>query len=121
VSALRTLAPFAACLSATLSAACAPPLLPTDATAAALDDAAAAGGREDPVAAHYLDLAERELARARTLLRVRDAEGARSWARRAAADADVARLLAVEIAVREAAKRAEADAQVIFEKLEGTR
>src|SRR5215468_830114 len=69
--------------------------------------AAEAGAREDPRAAYYLELAERELLRADLQGRVGDEEGARGWANRAAADAEVARLLAIEAATRGAAQRTE--------------
>jgi hypothetical protein len=109
--------------AAALVASCAPPppLLDARAAEARIREAAAAGGREDPAASHYLALAERELSRAEILWRVRDAEGARSWARRAAADADVARLLALEVALRDAARRTEADAEALYRKLERPR
>jgi hypothetical protein len=107
--------------AAAMAASCAPPpsIPETRPAEARIREAAEAGGREDPVAAEYLALAERELARAQLLSRVRDAEGARSWARRAAADADVARLLALEVALRDAARRTEADAEALYRKLEG--
>lgn len=77
-----------------------------------------AGGREDPSAAYYLELAERELARARLLVRAHDAEGARSFARLARADAEVARLCAIEAAALDAARRTEADAMELERRIE---
>lgn len=116
-------ASIAACLPLALAlGACAlpPPLVPeADRAASAIGEAGAAGGREDPGAAHYLALAERELARTRLLLRVGDAQGARSWARRALADADVARMLSLEATVRAAAQRTEQDAQALSLELDG--
>jgi hypothetical protein len=97
-----------------------PRLVPeADRAAAAVDGAVDVGSREDPGAAYYLSLAERELGRTRLLLRVGDAQGARSWARRALADADVARLLAIEVAVRTAAQRTEAEAEALSRELDG--
>lgn len=98
-----------------------PRLVPeADRAAAAVHAAAEVGAREDPGAVYYLALAERELARSRLLLRVGDAQGAQSWALRAVADADVARLLAVEVAVRAVAQRTEADAQALSLELDGS-
>lgn len=77
------------------------------------------GGREDPAAARYLALAERELGRARILAEAGDVAGARGWARRAAADADVARMLAIGASVRAAARRSEDDAEAIDRDLSG--
>jgi hypothetical protein len=118
--ALRTLGPV---LLATLAGACtAAPVMPdTDAVAAIVREAGEAGGREDPAALYYLDLADRELLRARVLVEARDPEGARRWARRAEADADVARLLAVEAAARAAALRTEEHAAALFRTLEAPR
>jgi hypothetical protein len=109
-----------ACAAASLAASCLPaPTVPEATRAEALiQEACQAGGREDPGAAYYLALAERELARARLLVRVRDAAGARGWARRAAADGDVARMLALEVAVRGAAARTEADASALSRALD---
>ena len=105
---------------ATLVSGCVPAIAAPDiGTADALiRECVAAGGREDPSASYYLALAERELARARVLFDARDAEGARGWARRARADADVARLCAIEIAVRASAQRTEADAAAIERRIE---
>src|SRR4051812_5830726 len=61
-----------------------------------LDAAGEAGAREDPQASYYLDLAEREIHRARVQARLGDAEGARGWAARAGCDAELARMLAIE-------------------------
>jgi hypothetical protein len=66
-----------------------------------------AGAREDARAALSLMLAERELGRARVLAEAHDVEGALAWARRAQADADVARLYAIEALTRGAAERTE--------------
>jgi hypothetical protein len=100
--------------------AIAPRLVPeADSAAAAVDGAVEVGGREDPGAVYYLALAERELGRTRVLLRVGDLQGARSWARRALADAEVARLLAVEVSVRAAARRTEADVEALSRELDG--
>jgi hypothetical protein len=88
---------------------------------AALDGAQEMAAPEDPGAAYYLDLASRELARGRALERIRDVEGARGWARRAQADADVARMLAVEAATRSAAQRTEDDARAIARAIEAGR
>jgi hypothetical protein len=76
---------------------------------------------EDPAAEYYLGLASRELARGRALERVHDLEGARGWARRAQADADVARMLAVEAAARGAAQRTEDDAMTLERAIEAGR
>jgi hypothetical protein len=121
--AMHTVRAFCAGAIAVLAAACVPAseLPDTRPTEALLREAAEAGGREDPGAAYYLSLADRELSRARMLVEVRDAEGAWSWARRAAADADVARLLAYEASVRAAALRTEADADAIERRIEERR
>jgi hypothetical protein len=79
-----------------------------------------AGAREDPQAGYYLGLAERELGRAVGQLRVRDAGGARGWARRAWADAEVARMLAIEAETRGAAQRTEADADAISRAIDAS-
>jgi hypothetical protein len=76
-----------------------------------------AGAREDPRAAWYLDLAERELRRAEIQAGVSDEEGARGWAARAGADAEVARLLAIEAATRGAAQRTEEQAETLSRAL----
>ena len=76
---------------------------------------------EDPGAAYYLDLASRELARGRALQGLHDVEGARGWARRAQADADVARMLAVEAVTRGAAQRTEDDAMALERAIEAAR
>jgi hypothetical protein len=73
-----------------------------------------AGAREAPEAGYYLGIAERELDRALGQLRVHDAQGARGWARRAWADAEVARLLSIEAATRGAAQHTEDDAERIL-------
>jgi hypothetical protein len=78
-----------------------------------LSAAEEAGAPEDPRAGYFLDLARRELYRARVQARLGDGEGARAWADRATADADVARMMAIEAATREAARRTEADAEAI--------
>lgn len=77
-----------------------------------------AGAREVPEAGGYLGLAEHELARAEIELRVRDAAGAKGWARRAWADAEVARILAVERATRAAAQHTEEEAEAISRALD---
>src|SRR5579871_6747946 len=104
MAAIRTLALVLASTALCIACAPVPPALSTGAAEALLRDAREAGGREDPSAAYYLELAERELARARALA-AHDPEGAASWARRADADADVARMLALEVAVRRSAQR----------------
>ncbi|APR80636.1 Hypothetical protein A7982_05983 [Minicystis rosea] len=106
-----------------LSVSCAPvtAMPDTDSIAVIVREAGESGGREDPAAAYYLALAERELARAEVQARVRDREGARSWARRARADAEMARLLAVEAAVRGAAQRAEDHAEALYREIEARR
>jgi hypothetical protein len=76
-----------------------------------------AGAREDPRAAYYLELAERELRRAELQARVGDDEGALGWAGRAGADAEVARLLAIEAATRGAAQRTEDQADAVSRAL----
>jgi hypothetical protein len=105
---------------ATLVSGCVPAMVVPDLgrAEALIQECVAAGGREDPSASYYLALAERELARARALFGVHDAEGARGWARRARADAEVARLCAIEVAVRESARRTEADAAAIERRIE---
>src|SRR5262245_57013165 len=117
---MRTWRRLAACAAAAALASCLPSPAVPDATRAGafIREAGEAGGREDPGAAYYLALADRELARALVLIRVHDAEGARSWARRAAADADVARMLAIEAATRRAAERTEADADALARELD---
>jgi len=77
-----------------------------------------AGAREVPEAGGYLELAERELARAQGQLLSHDAEGARGWARRAWADAEVARILAVEVATRAAAKYTQEEAEAVSRALD---
>jgi hypothetical protein len=77
-----------------------------------------AGAREVPQAGGYLELAERELARAEGQLLGRDADGARGWARRAWADAEVARILAVEVATRAAAQYTQAEAEAVSRALD---
>lgn len=108
------------CAVAAQNVSCGPPLVVPDATRAAamIQETCAAGGLEEPSAAYYLSLAKRELARARVLSRAGDVEGAHSWARRAAADADVARMLAVEATLRGAARRTEDDAEALSRELE---
>jgi len=88
--------------------------------------AAGAGCALDLPSAEYaealirdLALAERELGRARILAEAGDVAGARGWARRAAADADVARMLAIGASVRAAARRSEDDAEAIDRDLSG--
>jgi hypothetical protein len=76
---------------------------------------------EDPGAAYYLTLASRELARARALQGLHDVDGTRGWARRAQADADVARMRGVEAATRAAAQRTEDDAMAIERAIEDAR
>jgi hypothetical protein len=76
---------------------------------------------EDPGAVYYLELASRELARGQRLARLHDVEGARGWARRAEADADVARMLAIEAAARSAAQRTEDDAMTLEHAIEAGR
>jgi Domain of unknown function (DUF4398) len=88
---------------------------------AALYSAQEIAAPEDPEAAYYLDLASRELARGRALERIRDVEGARGWAQRAQADADVARMLAVEATARSAAQRTEDDAMALERAIEAGR
>jgi hypothetical protein len=77
-----------------------------------------AGAYEAPGPGFYLELAESELDRAVGQLRVRDAAGARGWARRAWADAEVARLLAIEAATRGAAQHTEDEAEAISRALD---
>jgi hypothetical protein len=77
-----------------------------------------AGASEAPRPGVYLGLAERELARALGQLRVHDAGGARGWARRAWADAEIARLLAIEAATRGAAQHTEDEAEAISRSLD---
>lgn len=118
--ALRTLGLIV--LAAPAAACAAVPVMPdTDAVAAIVREAGEAGGREDPAALYYLEQADRALGRARALVAARDPEGARSWARRAEADADVARMLAVEAAARAAALRTEEHAAALFRALETQR
>jgi hypothetical protein len=88
---------------------------------AALSGAQEIVAPEDPGAAYYLTLASRELARGRALQGIHDVEGARGWARRAQADADVARMLAVEAATRGAAQRTEDDAMALERAIEAAR
>jgi hypothetical protein len=85
---------------------------------AAVGDAEGMAAPEDLGAQYYLGLARRELVRARALLRIHDVEGGRGWARRAQADADVARMLAVEAAARDAARRTEDDATLLERALD---
>lgn len=92
---------------------------PARAAEALIRETTEAGGREDPAAAWYLARAEQELARAKMLAGAGDAAGARGWARRAAADADVARMLAIGAATRASARRTEDDAEAIFRDLSG--
>lgn len=109
------------CAVMLLVGACAPSAATPDIRVAdaLIRESIEAGGREDPNAAYYLALAERELARARILAGAHDAEGAKSFARRARADAEIARLCAIEAAARDAARRTEADAMEIERRLEG--
>jgi hypothetical protein len=111
---------FAVCTLTFVGAGCAPlDAGPARAAEASIRETTEAGGREDPAAAAYLALAERELARARMLAGAGDGAGARGWARRAAADADVARMLAIGASVRASARRSEDDAEAIFRELSG--
>jgi len=80
-----------------------------------------AGAREDPRASYFLELARRELYRARVQARVGDAEGARGWAARAGADAEVARMMAIETATRGAAQRTEDQAEELSRAIDGSR
>ena len=80
-----------------------------------------AGAREQSQAAYFLALASSELARADVQLRVGDAEGARSFAARARADAALARMLAIEAAARGAALRSEDDAEALSRALDEPR
>ncbi|MFT3768688.1 MAG: hypothetical protein QM820_24845 [Minicystis sp.] len=114
---------FCAFGAVALAASCAPvPAMPdTDAVATIVREAGEAGGSADPTASYYLALAQRALTRAEVLARVGDAVGAESWARRARADAEVARLLAIEAAVRQAAQRTEDHAAALYQKLEAHR
>lgn len=86
--------------------------------AGAMGAAREAGASQVPQAAGALDLAERELRRARAQLEVGDVEGARTWAARARADAGLSRMLAIEAATRGAAQRSEASALSLSQALE---
>jgi hypothetical protein len=86
--------------------------------AAAVRAAGEAGARDAPRAASSLELAEHELRRARTQLGVGDVAGARSFADRACADAELARMLAIEAATRDAAQRSEDFAQDLSRALD---
>ena len=120
MAAIRMLALVLACTAVSIACAPVPPTLSTDGAETLLRDAREAGGRDDPNASYYLELAERELSRAR-MLAAHDPEGAASWARRADADADVARMLAVEAAVRRSAQWTIAQANVLFQQIEAGR
>jgi hypothetical protein len=84
-----------------------------DQAARELHAAEEAGAREDAQASYYLDLGERELRHARGQLGVGDVEGARSWAARAGADAQLAAMMAIEEATRGAAQRSADEAEAI--------
>ena len=77
-----------------------------------------AGANEAPHARYYLGLADRELERSLHQLRARDAGGSRGWARRAWADAELARMLAVEAETRGAAQHTEDEAEAISRALD---
>ena len=62
---------------------------------AKIDAAEAAFARSDPHASLYLDLAVQQMGHARAAFSDNDVVTARSWAKRAAADADLARSLAL--------------------------
>lgn len=76
-----------------------------------------AGARKDVLAASHLAIARRQLARARMLAEAGDAQGAEVWAKRALADAELARMLAIEAATRAAAERAEEEANDLSRRL----
>lgn len=111
---------LASCVIAALAGSCIPEVASRDARVAGalIREAGEAGAREDPEAERYLALAERGLARARTLIEVGDAQGARAYARRARADAEIAHLLAIEGTLRRAALRSEADAMDLERQIE---
>ena len=114
----------ARCLALTAVAlgACAPVVragaAEVERAARGVEAAEEAGAREVPGAGEYLGLAEHALARAEVELRVMDAAGARGWAGRAWADAELARVLAVEAATRAAAQHTEEEAEAISRALD---
>jgi hypothetical protein len=97
----------------------APPRPPEFALAAGtIHEAQAAGAGLDSRASRYLACADDELARSRAELERGHLIGARSWAMQAAADAEVARMMALELSARREARRAWAEVMRLEDKLE---